>query len=65
MHVLKKYEGENIAIGMHGNLMVLIMNHFDKQFGYRFWQELTMPDIYKLTFHNTKLVEVNRIWRNH
>lgn len=62
MNVLEKFAGENIVIGTHGNLMVLIMNHFDKKFGYRFWQELAMPDIYKLTFDKTKLVEVSRLW---
>ncbi|ETI70896.1 histidine phosphatase family protein [Neobacillus vireti] len=62
MNVLEKYADENIVIGTHGNLMVLIMKHFDKQFGFRFWQELAMPDIYKLTFDKIKLVEVNRVW---
>ncbi|WHY78627.1 histidine phosphatase family protein [Neobacillus sp. WH10] len=63
LNVLEKYEGENIAIGTHGNLMVLIMNYFDKQFGFHFWKELDMPDIYKLTFDKTKILEVNRIWK--
>lgn len=60
--VLEKYDGENIVIGTHGNIMVLIMNYFNKQYDFRFWQELTMPDIYKLTFYENRLVNVNRIW---
>jgi 2,3-bisphosphoglycerate-dependent phosphoglycerate mutase len=29
--VLNKYSGENIVIGTHGNIMVLIMNYYDKK----------------------------------
>lgn len=61
LQVLDKYEGQNIAIGTHGNIMVLIMNYFDPQFDVRFWEELAMPDIYKLTFNKNSLVDVIRI----
>ncbi|MFB6469099.1 histidine phosphatase family protein [Cytobacillus sp. Hz8] len=62
LKVLKRYEGKNIVIGTHGNIMVLIMNYFDKRYGFGFWKELDMPDIYKLTFDGTTLKEVNRFW---
>lgn len=62
LEVLEKYEGKNIVIGTHGNLMVLIMNYFDKIYDFNFWKGLDMPDIYKLSFENNKLKEVNRIW---
>ena len=62
LKVLEKYEGKDIAVGTHGNIMVLIMNYFDKNYDYSFWKELDMPDIYKLTFDETKLIEVNRSW---
>lgn len=29
LKILEKYIGKNIAVGTHGNLMVLIMNYFD------------------------------------
>ncbi|KGR76247.1 histidine phosphatase family protein [Ureibacillus sinduriensis] len=61
-NVLESYEGKNIAIGTHGNIMVLIMNHFDKKFDFNFWKNLDMPDIYKLTFENKNLLDVKRIW---
>gem|GEM_PF-7099402 len=32
MNILEKYKGENVVIGTHGNIMVLIMNFFDSQF---------------------------------
>lgn len=37
--VLDKYNGKNVVIGTHGNLMVLIMNYFDKQFDFSFWKK--------------------------
>lgn len=60
--VLERYEGKNIAIGTHGNIMVLIMNYLDKRFDFTFWKQLDMPDIYKLSFDNRRLIEVKRIW---
>lgn len=56
--VLEKYTGENIVIGTHGNIMVLIMNYFAEQFDFKFWQELEMPAIYRLIFEGKRLVEV-------
>lgn len=60
--VLKKYRGENIAIGTHGNMMILIMNYFDKRFNFAAWQQLHMPDIYKLSFHHMELIDMKSIW---
>lgn len=63
LKVLERYEGKNIVVGTHGNIMVLIMNYFDKKYGFSFWKKLNMPDIYKLTFDGTTLKEVKRIWK--
>lgn len=59
--VLARYPGERIAIGTHGNLMVLVMNYFDQRYGVEFWKQLSMPDIYCLTFQGTELAGVKRI----
>lgn len=61
--VLETYEGKNIAIGTHGNIMVLIMSFFDKKYGFNFWKSLDMPDIYKCAFAKDELIEVNRVWK--
>lgn len=60
--VLNEYKGLNIVIGSHGNMMVLVMNYFDAKFNYDFWKQLTMPDIYQLTFEGEELVKINRLW---
>lgn len=59
--VLRKYEGERIAIGTHGNILALILSYFDARYGVRFWQELEMPDIYCLSFEGQELMDVRRI----
>jgi 2,3-bisphosphoglycerate-dependent phosphoglycerate mutase len=63
MNILNKHRGGNIVIGTHGNIMVLIMKYYDKKYGYDFWNSLSMPDIYKLSFEEGRLLEVKRIWR--
>jgi 2,3-bisphosphoglycerate-dependent phosphoglycerate mutase len=60
--ILQRYEGENIAIGTHGNIMVLIMQYFDKSFDFNFWKNLDMPDIYKVTFNGLQYREALRCW---
>jgi len=61
-NVLEKYSGKNVVIGTHGNIMVLMMNHFDNQYHFSFWKNLDMPDIYKLTFDGKELKSVTRLW---
>ena len=61
LKVLKKYAGQNIVIGAHGNIMVLIMNYFDETYDFDFWGKLEMPAIYKLTFEQLMLKEVKHI----
>ncbi|RXJ04569.1 histidine phosphatase family protein [Anaerobacillus alkaliphilus] len=60
--ILDQYRGRNVVIGTHGNIMVLIMNFFDKKYDFSFWKSLDMPDIYKLTFEGTELIGVTRVW---
>ncbi|WP_079707960.1 histidine phosphatase family protein [Paraliobacillus ryukyuensis] len=60
-HVLESNRGKNVVIGTHGNIMVLIMNYFDDQYGFDFWQKLEMPAIYKLSFNNKELSDIKKI----
>jgi 2,3-bisphosphoglycerate-dependent phosphoglycerate mutase len=63
IHVIDKHNGKKIAVGVHGNLMVIIMNYFNGKYDYSFWKNLSMPDIYRLSFENHDLIEVKRIWK--
>ncbi len=60
--LLADYEGKKIAIGTHGNIMTIILNYFDKSYGYEFWAQTSKPDIYKLEFDGERLVQVERLW---
>jgi 2,3-bisphosphoglycerate-dependent phosphoglycerate mutase len=60
--VLERYKGKRVAIGTHGNIMAIIMNHYDSRYNYEFWKGLSMPDIYKLSFDEYRLVDVERVW---
>lgn len=62
LDVIEKYRDKNIVIGTHGNLMVLIMNYFDRKYDFSFWENLDMPDIYKLTFEGKELIRTERLW---
>lgn len=46
----------------HGNLMTLLLKHFDEQIGFAHWQSLTNPDVYRIVAGND-CVEVKRIWQ--
>ncbi len=59
--ILTQYNGKNIVISTHGNIMVLIMNYFDSQFDFAFWRKLAMPDIYRMTFTEHLLIKVDHI----
>ena len=39
-----------IVIVTHGNLMTLILKHFDEQVGYAEWEKLQNPDVYCVKF---------------
>ncbi|MFJ7730623.1 histidine phosphatase family protein [Lysinibacillus sp. NPDC097231] len=60
--LLKNHETKTIIIGTHGNVMTIIMNYFNSEFGFDFWKNTSKPDIYKLVFSGEKLQLVQRIW---
>ncbi|WP_259384114.1 histidine phosphatase family protein [Bacillus thuringiensis] len=60
-NILKKYEGKNIVIGTHGNIMVLLMNYFNSKYDLEFWKTLHMPDVYKLNFDKNRFISAERI----
>ncbi|WP_282942304.1 histidine phosphatase family protein [Paenibacillus sp. RC67] len=60
--LLAEHQGNNIVIGTHGNIMTIIMNYYDKKYGFEFWEQTSKPDIYKCTFDGDKLEQVERIW---
>lgn len=62
MNLLSEHKGKRIAIGTHGNIMTIIMNYFDSNYGFDFWKQTSKPDIYKLEFVDNELINVARLW---
>lgn len=64
--LLHNYKGKKIAIGIHGNIMSNIMNHFDSNYDFNFWNSTTKPDIYKLTIsESNQLLNTVRLWEEY
>lgn len=61
-NLLHQYEGKAIVIGTHGNVMTIIMNFFNPEYGYEFWRSTSKPDIYQLTYTGQTLEKVQRLW---
>ena len=57
----KRYPDASVVLSTHGNLLALILHHFDPSADFRFWQALTMPDIYCLQLDGSRF-EISRIW---
>ena len=69
--ILKKYQGENIAIGTHGTAMSTIIDHFTGNFGFEGFQRIVkkMPHIVCLKFKGVEFIEMTEIdvksgWQN-
>ncbi|WP_020615498.1 histidine phosphatase family protein [Paenibacillus daejeonensis] len=60
--IIHAHAGKIIALGTHGDIMTLMLNYWNVEYGFSFWQASTMPDIYKLVFQGEQLTEGIRIW---
>jgi 2,3-bisphosphoglycerate-dependent phosphoglycerate mutase len=60
--LLTRHPGEEIVIATHGNLLALILQHFDPSVDYAFWQALTMPDVYELQLEGNA-ASCTRLWQ--
>lgn len=60
--LLQQYQGKQIAVGTHGNIMAILMQYYDPTIGFEFWRSTSMPDIYKMTFHGNHLQSIERMW---
>ncbi|WP_027726485.1 histidine phosphatase family protein [Tuberibacillus calidus] len=51
------------AVFTHGNLLTLLLHHFDTTYGFEAWRNLTNPDIFCLYAHPTGSY-IKRIWQD-
>lgn len=54
-------EKKNTVIVSHGNLISLLLKHFDNRIGFEEWEALSNPDVYQLSFYNNTS-SLKRIW---
>jgi 2,3-bisphosphoglycerate-dependent phosphoglycerate mutase len=54
-------QDRKVAIVTHGNLMSLMLHHFNETYGFDAWRSLTNPDVFLLTFENEE-VKIERLW---
>ena len=45
--LLRNHGATTLAV-THGNLMTLILRHFDSAFGFVQWQQMSSPDVYRI-----------------
>ena len=45
----------------HGNLMTLLLKHFDQRIGFVEWQRLTNPDVYRVVLAPER-AQITRVW---
>ncbi|WP_047982354.1 histidine phosphatase family protein [Ornithinibacillus contaminans] len=53
---------ENTIIVAHGGILSLLLNHFDKKFGFEQWKNLSNPDVYLLSMEH-KTFQIERLWK--
>lgn len=53
----------NCVLVTHGNLMSLILKHFDDSIDFQDWKSLSNPDVYTLTIVNTEST-IEHLWKN-
>ncbi|GAA0322557.1 histidine phosphatase family protein [Bacillus carboniphilus] len=64
LHELLGGDGQQAIIVSHGNLISLMLKHYNKQIGFSDWKALSNPDIYELTFDNNQYKNMRRVWRD-
>ena len=58
----ERHPAAHVAVATHGNLLALILQHFDTSIGFDFWRSLSMPDIYQLTIGSGVDPAIRRRW---
>jgi 2,3-bisphosphoglycerate-dependent phosphoglycerate mutase len=57
---VRKQSAQTTVLVTHGNLMTLLLKHFDDSIGFANWRALTNPDVYRVVL--TAPVAIDRIW---
>ncbi|USZ70574.1 histidine phosphatase family protein [Natronosalvus halobius] len=58
---LERWPGDHVIVGTHGNLLALILRAYDDRYDFDFWQEITIPDVYQVTYRCGTPEQITRI----
>lgn len=58
----EQYPAGHVVLATHGNLLALVLQHYDPSIDYHFWRSLTMPDVYRLGLCANGAASMARIW---
>lgn len=53
IHELQAGDAQYAALVSHGNLISLLLRAYDERIGFTEWEQLTNPDVYRLTLDGT------------
>ncbi|NGP45070.1 histidine phosphatase family protein [Bacillaceae bacterium SIJ1] len=59
---VEKREGA-VMLVTHGNLLALLLRKIDERFGFAEWEQLSNPDVFKLTLSSGIATSVQRVWQ--
>ena len=59
----EKHANEQIIIATHGNLLALMLQHFNPSLDFTFWQNMTLPDAYGLKLSTLHEYTIERFWK--
>ena len=63
LRLCEHHPNEHIVISTHGNLLALVLQHFDPSIDFTFWNSLSMPDVFGLEVRSNGEVGITRLWR--
>lgn len=58
----RRHAGRQIAVGTHGTLLALMLQHYDPTINAAFQLHLTLPDLYQLILADDGSAGIARLW---
>ena len=51
-----------ILVSTHGNVLALLLKHYEPSIGFDFWDALSRPDVYRLDIRSSGTGTFERAW---
>jgi 2,3-bisphosphoglycerate-dependent phosphoglycerate mutase len=61
--LLASHRAGRIVVVTHGNVLALLLRHYDPAVDFAFWQSLSWPDAYRLRVGRRAHPPFERVWR--